>query len=143
MLFSDILSSINFEINYLQQARYIFVITITIIHILYFIAFLGIFSVNDDYIHYLNIFIQAFVVLFLIIRFHPYKNGFSITPSDRTIVFGGAMLLATNLLTVEFSNWIPYEFGKKMASQIREYMLIPLGIVKSGRMAYLRSDERM
>ena len=134
MLFSDILSSIIVEINYVQHAKNIFIVTITIIHILYFITFLGIFAINGEYIHYLSIFIQAFVVLFMIIRFHPYRNNFSITSSDRTIVFGSAMLLATNLITVEFSNWIPYEFGKKMASQIREYMLIPLGILTSGRM---------
>ena len=134
MLFSDILSRINIEINYVQHAKNIFIVTITIIHILYFIAFLGIFAINEVYVHYLNIFIQAFVVLFLIIRFHPYRNNFSITSSDRTFVFGSAMILATNLIMVEYSKWIPYEFGQKMASQIREYMLIPLGILTSGRM---------
>jgi hypothetical protein len=64
-------------------------------------------------------------------RFHPYKSTFSITSSDKTIVFGSAMLLATNLITVEFSNWIPYTYGKKIASQIRDYMLRPLGIVSN------------
>lgn len=131
MLHLNIISTIVSEINYVQHAKHIFIITITIIHVLYFITFLGIFAIDDEYVHYLNVFIQAFVILFLIMRFHPYKSTFSITSSDKTIVFGSAMLLATNLITVEFSSWIPYEYGKRMILQIRDYMLRPLGILSN------------
>jgi hypothetical protein len=104
------LSSITNGLNYLGHAKLVFVVTITIIHILYFIAFFGIFTVNETYVHYLNIFIQVFVILFLVIRFHPYKNVQSITPEDKTFVFASAVLLGTNLLTVEFASLIPHDY---------------------------------
>jgi len=92
----------------LYHAKNIFVVTMTTIHILYFIVFFGIFTIHEEYIYYLNIFIQSFVVFFLIIRFHPYRKKYYITQSDITIVFGSAALLGTNLFTVEFSKWIPH-----------------------------------
>jgi len=120
---SDTITNIIRQINYVQHAKHVFVITITIIHILYFVAFFGFFIIDEKYIHYLNIFIQVFVVLFLIVRFHPYKTIYSITQSDKTIVFGSAILLGTNLVTVEFANWIPYAFGKNISEKIRDRIL--------------------
>jgi len=101
-------------VNYVGHAKLIFVVTITVIHILYFIAFFGIFTVNEKYVNYLNVFIQIFVILFLIIRFHPYTNVRSITPEDKTIVFGSAILLGTNLLTVEFVNFITPDYIQRI-----------------------------
>jgi hypothetical protein len=65
---------------------------------MYFIAFFGIRIVDDTYIHSLNILTQTFVVIFLLYRFHPFRTEFILKPVDRTIVFGSAILLGTNLL---------------------------------------------
>ena len=122
-MISSITESNLFQnVNFVHHAKSVFVITITILHILYFIAFLGVFVINDEYVRFLNIFVQSFVILFLIIRFHPYKSVYSITPADRTFVFGGAMLLATNLITVELASWIPIEKYKTITMELRDYI---------------------
>jgi hypothetical protein len=94
----------------IDNAKYIYIGTMALIHILYFITFIGIFSVNEMYINYLNVFIQLFIVVFLAVRFHPFRTRHVITTADTTIVFGSAILLGTNLLTVEFAKWIPTHY---------------------------------
>ena len=94
----------------IDSAKYIYIGTMALIHILYFITFIGIFTVNEVYINYLNVFIQMFIVLFLAIRFHPFRTRRIITTTDTTIVFGSAILLGTNLLSVEFAKWIPTHY---------------------------------
>jgi hypothetical protein len=90
-----------------NRAKYVYIFTMALIHISYLIAFFGIFTVNQKYIKYLNVFIQTFVVLFLIVRFHPFRDKYVLTSADTTIVFGSAVLLGTNLFSVEFAKWFP------------------------------------
>lgn len=89
----------------LDKFQYPYLFLVGIVHFLYFIAFLGIVSIDQTYLHSLSIAIQTFVVLFLLYRFHPFGNRYILKPVDKTIIFGSALLLGTNLLTVEFSKW--------------------------------------
>jgi len=92
----------------LDKFQYPYLFMVGIVHFLYFIAFLGIVSIDQGYLHGLSIAIQTFVVLFLLYRFHPFGNRYILKPVDKTIIFGSALLLGTNLLTVEFSKWTTF-----------------------------------
>jgi hypothetical protein len=75
-----------------------------IINIVYIFVFLGIFSTTPTLIKYLNICIQAFLCLFLMIRFHPFRDNrvkFIAKQSDIIFIFGSAFILFTNLVLVE------------------------------------------
>jgi len=93
--------------KYLEEGTWVYLFLLGIIHLSYFIAFFGIFVVNPEYIHVLNIFVQIFVVVFLLLRFHPFRNHYVVKKGDQTIIFGSAFLLGTNLISVEFAKWIP------------------------------------
>ena len=107
------------SITNIDNAKYIYISTMTLIHLLYFVTFIGIFAINQIYVNYLNVFIQTFIVLFLIIRFHPFRTRYIVTKTDTMIVFGSAMLLGTNLLTVEFTKWIPTHYMEPAISYIK------------------------
>ena len=98
--------------DHVKYAKTIYVTSVGLIHLIYFITFFGILSVNAKYVHYLNVFIQLFVVSFLAIRFHPFRQKYSLTPADSTIVFGSVVLLGTNLFTTEIVKWLPTDARK-------------------------------
>lgn len=106
-------------ITNIDNAKYVYIGTMTLIHVLYFATFIGFFTINQIYVNYLNVFIQTFIVLFLAIRFHPFGNRHIITTADTTIVFGSAILLGTNLLTIEFAKWIPTHYSETAISFVR------------------------
>jgi hypothetical protein len=77
-----------------------------IIFFLYFVAFFGLYSYNQKYLYYLQLFMQAFVCIFLIVRFHPFRTH-SLKPFDANIIFGSAVVLLTNLgVTTYMENYI-------------------------------------
>ena len=67
-----------------------------LIFLLYFVAFFGLYTYNQKYLYYLQLFMQAFVCIFLIVRFHPFRRH-SLKPFDANIIFGSAVVLLTNL----------------------------------------------
>lgn len=108
------------SIAHIDHAKYIYISTMMIIHIIYFATFVGVFAINQLYVNYLNVFIQTFVVLFLVARFHPFQNRQNnITSADTTIVFGSAILLGTNLLTVEFAKLLPTSYAENVQHNIK------------------------
>ena len=92
--------------KHLDKATYLYYGILSILHVLYVVAFLGIFSVNASYIHSLNVVIQTIVILFLFYRFNPLRQSIKLTDADITFVFGSAVLLATNLFSVELARWV-------------------------------------
>lgn len=107
------------SIIHIDNAKYFYICTMTLIQILYFTTFIGVFVVDQIYVNYLDIFIQSFIVLFLAFRFHPFRTSRTITSSDTTIVFGSAILLGTNLITVKFAKWIPTYYSETAISFIQ------------------------
>jgi hypothetical protein len=113
----------NISIIDFDHAKYIYLGTMTLIHFLYFATFIGMFAVNQLYVNYLNVFIQTFIVLFLAARFHPFRSQpHRITTTDTTIVFGSAILLGTNLLTVEFAKWLPLYYVYAAQTYIKDHI---------------------
>lgn len=84
------------------------------IHISYIIVYFGIAAIDAIYMNYLNIFIEVFVCLFLIARFHPFREH-NLRKYDATIIFGSAILLLTNLGANQF-------IFNKLVSLIKNFM---------------------
>jgi hypothetical protein len=73
---------------------------IILLNILYVLLFFGILSINYIYVNYLNVGIQIFTCIFLLLRFHPYRKH-KITKYDSIIITHSAIFLLINLLLVE------------------------------------------
>ena len=76
--------------------RPIYIYSVLLAHLLYVLLALGIFIVDKKYIHYLNVFTQAFVAGFLIYRFHPYTK-YELREDDNILLFGAGIFLLTNI----------------------------------------------
>jgi hypothetical protein len=87
----------------LEQSYRPFYWLVILAHVLYFITFIGIFYVDSSYIHILNVITQTFICLFLLVRFFPYRQH-QLNKYDSTVIFGSALLLASNLAATEYSN---------------------------------------
>ena len=75
--------------------------TLLVIHVMYLAVFLGIFTTVPKFVKYLNIGIQTFLCLFLMIRFHPFREKYALKSEDIMFIFGSAFILFTNLVLVE------------------------------------------
>lgn len=79
--------------------------------ILYYSSYLLLyFKVLDSskyiYFYQLNHFIQLFIALFLMIRYHPFTNHLEWNPSDGHIIFASGCFIIINLGIVQyFTNW--------------------------------------
>ena len=93
--------------QHIDKIRLPYLMMMFIPHLVYFIAFFGIRVIEDSYIHLLNIFTQTFIVVFLLFRFHPFRTEFVVKPVDLNIILGSAILLATNLVFVEYAKLFP------------------------------------
>lgn len=92
----------------------VFTTSMFIIHVCYLIVYFGIASIHAKYMNYLNVFIEVFVCLFLIARFHPFRQH-KLHKYDATIIFGSAILLLTNLGANQF-------IFDKLLSLIKKFM---------------------
>jgi len=77
---------------------------IVLLYLLYFATILGISYFNNiqQYIHYLNSFIQIFVAVVLLIRFNPLRN-IKLAESDVPLIIASASFL---LLNAGVTGWI-------------------------------------
>jgi len=80
--------------------RPFFVGTLFILHVLYFTVFFGLAYIDETYIRGLSTAIQVFICLFLIQRFHPFRQ-YTITRFDASVIFASATFLLTNVVTTE------------------------------------------
>lgn len=73
-----------------------------LIHILYVIVFFGVFYINPEYIEGLTSMVQIVISVFLIWRFHPFREWMSLkeprlTHFDRIIIYSSATFLLVNV----------------------------------------------
>lgn len=90
----EIFEIIDIWLNKISAPFYISMIVT--LHILYFVTFIGIIRVNSTYIHYLDVFIQLFICVFLMLRFNPFREH-KLHKNDSIIIFGSAVFLLSNL----------------------------------------------
>ena len=94
---------------------------IILLNILYILLFFGLLSINYIYINYLNIFIQLFTAIFLLLRFHPYRKHF-ITKYDSIIISHCAIFLLINLSPVCTCNkYVPCAKADKSNSSLNKF----------------------
>jgi hypothetical protein len=78
----------------------IYFISIGSLYILYIITFLGLFYVNTAYIHWLSVIVHLGICVFLLWRFHPFKEHV-LRPFDSTIIFACASFLFVNIIATD------------------------------------------
>ena len=67
-----------------------------VIYFTYFLILFGIYQTNPFYVRYFSKFLQAFIAVFLIIRFHPFRKH-QLRDFDDRIIFGSALLILSDL----------------------------------------------
>jgi hypothetical protein len=75
----------------------------TILSILYVLVFIGLVYINPEYLQIFRTIMQLFVCLFLIYRFHPYRNHV-LGKYDAQIIFSSAIFLLVNVTAVDIAN---------------------------------------
>lgn len=78
---------------------------IFIIHAFYILIFLGLISVNMQYVNYLNIVVQLFICIILMLRFHPLRKH-KLHRYDSQLIFGSAFFLLTNLGITQYAYYV-------------------------------------
>lgn len=81
----------------------IYLLLIGLIYLSYFLLFFGIYYVNPKYTEYFSLFIQTFICLFLIIRFHPFREH-KLKEFDDKLIFGSGLILLSNLGIMSYIN---------------------------------------
>ena len=76
--------------------------TTYILYTVYVLVFLGILSTVPDYLYLWNYIVQIGLCLFLMIRYHPFRNVYKFEKNDEKIIFNVAVLLFINLISVPF-----------------------------------------
>lgn len=79
----------------------LFIFSVLLVHILYLAVFLGVVYIDESYIRNLSTIIQAFVAIFLTIRFNPYNIDNRITDFDKQVIFYSATFLLLNVVATE------------------------------------------
>jgi hypothetical protein len=85
----------------LHYSGHYYVYTILALHILYVLVLVGVLSMNSIYFRLFNIFIQLFICIFLMFRFHPFRKH-ELREYDAKIIFSSAAFLLFNLGVVEY-----------------------------------------
>jgi hypothetical protein len=89
--------------NFLDGLVPYYIYGIIFFHVAYVLLFIGLFQFNREFLSILDISIQTFICIFLIIRFNPFRKHI-LRPSDAQIIFGSATFLLLNLGFVKLFN---------------------------------------
>lgn len=74
-----------------------------IFYLLYFGTLSGIIFFNADYLNTFKIIMHSFICLFLLLRFHPFREH-TVSKYDARIIFASAVILLLNTGIVESIN---------------------------------------
>tara|TARA_B110000285_G_scaffold55181_1_gene62818 strand:- start:1418 stop:1795 length:378 start_codon:yes stop_codon:yes gene_type:complete len=77
----------------------------TILLIAYGLIFMGVIYINSEYLYMFKTMMQVLVCIFLIYRFHPYRNHV-LQKYDANIIFSSAIFLLVNISAVAVANQI-------------------------------------
>jgi len=77
----------------------------TILLIAYGLVFMGVIYINSEYLYMFKTMMQVLVCIFLIYRFHPYRNHV-LQKYDANIIFSSAIFLLVNISAVAVANQI-------------------------------------
>lgn len=94
------IEKLDYIIN--QAGKYYRILPI-ILTTLYGLLFVGVIYINPEYLQNFRTIMQLFVCLFLIYRFHPYKEHV-LKKYDAQIIFSSAIFLLVNITAVDIAN---------------------------------------
>jgi len=75
----------------------VYLLSVLIIYGIYAFVFLGIIPSTPYIVHYLSVFVQFFVCMVLLIKFHPFRSKYELKEFDGEIIFGSAFIILSNL----------------------------------------------
>ena len=81
----------------------VYTISLAIVYIGYIAVFLGIFVAVPEYVRMLNLGIQTFLCLILLIRFLPFRENPKLQVGDNMFIFGVVVIVFTNVVLVELT----------------------------------------
>lgn len=89
------------------------------LNFIYLILFslFGIIIIEQGYIKYYNRMIQIFVCVFLLIKFHPFREH-KLKEGDSNIIFGSAFFLLFNLGIIQYMNTTIADVEKTMKEMV-------------------------
>ena len=93
---------IDIETSLEHIKKPIYVGIMIVIYILYIGIYLGFSFAKPEYIHLLSKTVRLFICLFLIIRFHPFKQHYGLKDFDGELIFATAILMLTDLGIMQF-----------------------------------------
>ena len=78
------------------------IVILYIIHLGYLLLFLGLFSVDVDLLHGFNVVVELFIVINLILRFHPFRKHV-LNEYDGQLIFASMLFSLESLGAAEYS----------------------------------------
>ena len=78
----------------------IYFFSLITIHLIYGLVFLGVFSTVPKYVYTWNMLVQMLLCLFLMVRYHPFRNEYKFKPIDAKLIFGASLLLFVNIISL-------------------------------------------
>jgi len=120
-----------------KTTSYLYLATVFFIHFAYVLIFFGILYINPKYIEYLSSAVQIGVSLFLIWRFHPFREWMNLkeprlTHFDRIVIYSSATFLLVNVaLTATFTKYFIDRVETDVPNVIQGYFS---GVVATGPM---------
>lgn len=79
----------------------IYLFVLFFIHAVYFLGLFDIVIIRDQYLNYMNIGIQTFICMVLLLRFSPWRKV-QLHENDRQIIFASALFLVGNLAITQY-----------------------------------------
>lgn len=88
-------------------------------YILYALFVLGFTMLNIEYLMIFKTIIHSFICLFLIVKFHPFREH-TLSKSDSSIIFSAAVILLINMGVINtiYSYMEKYKIEKRVSNMI-------------------------
>jgi hypothetical protein len=83
------------------SSEYIYLASIFIINMFYIALFFGVIISIPYYVQTLQLIVQLFLCIILLIRFHPFQDSFKMTRFDAQLIFGAVIIIFTNVIFQE------------------------------------------
>lgn len=88
----------------IMSTETMYLISILLVNVCYIALFLGIIASVPYYVLMIQLGVQIFLCLFLLIRFHPFQDNYKMTRFDASLIFGAVIIILTNVIFVELLN---------------------------------------
>ncbi len=78
----------------------VYFFSLIVIHVMYALVFLGVLTTIPHFVYVWNMIVQLFLCFFLMYRYHPFRASYNFRPIDARLIFGSAVLLLFNIISL-------------------------------------------